>query len=146
MFKRVNETKAFHRPGNTPPVEIGCLRRFCGAWKTQPLFPRLHHYIIIAMSSRSRRPSDLPKAAVDALRRGNLIGAITAVRRERQIGFKEAKEQVEIYIASQPALKKKMEKVVADAQRKFTRWMIGLAVIVAIVLLLIIWKLATSSG
>lgn len=83
------------------------------------------------MSSRQSRFSDLPKAAVEALRRGNLIEAIRIVSRERDIGLKEAKAQVEEYIASQPALKKKMDKVLVEAQQKFIRWMIGLLVVVA---------------
>lgn len=98
------------------------------------------------MANITRRSVDLPKAAVEALRRGDLIGAITAVRRERQIGFKGAKELVEIYVASQPTLQKKMDKVVADAQRKFTRWMIGLAIIAAGIALIVAWKLSTSHG
>ncbi|MCP9440681.1 MAG: hypothetical protein NNA20_09575 [Nitrospira sp.] len=92
------------------------------------------------MPNAVKRSVDLPKAAVEALRRGNLIGAITAVRRERQMGFKEAKEWVETYVASQPALKKKMEKVVADAQRRFIRWMIGFAIIAVSIALVVMWK------
>ncbi|MCP9449146.1 MAG: hypothetical protein NNA21_03675 [Nitrospira sp.] len=98
------------------------------------------------MANITRRSVDLPKAAIEALRRGDLIGAITAVRRERQIGFKEAKELVEAYVASQPALKKKMEKVVADAQRKFIRWMIGFAIVAAGIALVVAWKISTSQG
>lgn len=79
----------------------------------------------------SRHSSDLPKAAIEALRHGNLIGAIRVVRHERNIGLKEAKEQVEAYIASQPALKKKIDKVLATAQQRFVRWMIGLLVLAA---------------
>lgn len=77
----------------------------------------------------SRHSVDLPKAAVEALRQGDLIGAIRIVSRERDIGLKEAKAQVEDYIASQPALKKKMDKVLVEAQQKFVRWMVGLAVL-----------------
>ena len=79
----------------------------------------------------SRHSSDLPKAAIEALRHGNLIGAIRVVRHERNIGLKEAKEQVEAYIASQPVLKKKIDKVLATAQQRFVRWMIGLLVLAA---------------
>jgi predicted RND superfamily exporter protein len=95
------------------------------------------------MSNIGRRSVELPKTAVEALRRGDLIGAITAVRREQRVGFKEAKERVERYIAGQPALKKKMEKVVVNAQHTFTRWMIGFAFIAILVLLLVLWKHAT---
>ena len=83
------------------------------------------------MSSWQNRPPDLPKAAVEALRKGNLIEAIKVVRRDRNIGMKEAKAHVEEYIASHPALKKKMDKVLAEAQQKFIRWMIGLLVVIA---------------
>ncbi|MCP9473294.1 MAG: hypothetical protein NNA30_11230 [Nitrospira sp.] len=99
-----------------------------------------------AMANITRRSGDLPKPALEALRRGDLIGAITAVRREQGVGFKEAKVLVETYVASQPALKKKMEKVVADAQRKFTRWMIGFVIVAAGIALVVAWRLSTSQG
>jgi uncharacterized protein YjeT (DUF2065 family) len=59
------------------------------------------------------------------------------VRQERNIGFKEAKEVVEIHIASQPALKKKMDKVLVTAQQKFVRWMVGFLVLAVGVVLLV---------
>ena len=83
------------------------------------------------MGNKPRRSSDLPKTAVEALRHGNLIGAIKVVRQERKIGLKEAKEEVEAYLASQPALKKKMDQVLATAQRRFIRWLIGFLVLAA---------------
>ena len=89
------------------------------------------------MASKLRRGADFPKAAVETLRRGNLIDAIKIVRQERNIGFKEAKEAVEVYIASQPAIKKKMDKVLVTAQQKFVRWMVGLLVVVVGIVLLI---------
>lgn len=92
------------------------------------------------MPNTGRRSVELPKTAIEALRRGDLIGAITAVRREQRVGFKEAKERVERYIAGQPALKKKMEQVVVTAQHTFIRWMIGFALVAILVFLLVIWK------
>ena len=89
------------------------------------------------MANKLRRGSELPKAAVEALRRGDLIEAIKMVRQERNVGFKEAKEVVESYIASQPAIKKKMDKVLVTAQQKFVRWMIGFLVLAVGVALLI---------
>lgn len=83
------------------------------------------------MSNKPRRSSDLPKAAVEALWQGNLIGAITVVRQERNLGLTEAKGKVETYIASQPALKKKMDKVLATAQIRFIRWVIGFLILAA---------------
>ena len=60
-----------------------------------------------------------------------MIEAIKVVRKERNIGLKEAKEEVEVYLASQPALKKKMDQVLATAQRRFIRWLIGFLVLAA---------------
>jgi len=83
------------------------------------------------MLNKLRHSSDLPRAAAETLRRGNLIEAIRIVSRERHVSFKEAKAQVEVYIASQPALKKKMDKILVDAQRKFIRWIAGFLVLAA---------------
>lgn len=81
--------------------------------------------------SNKPRSSDIPKAAVEALRSGNLIEAIKVVRQERNIGLKEAKKEVEAYLVSQPALKKKMDKVLARAQQRFIRWLVGFLVFAA---------------
>ena len=83
------------------------------------------------MSNKSRRSPDLPKAAVDALWQGNVIEAIQVVRKERNIGLKESRNVVDAYIASQPALNKKMDKVLATAQRRFIRWLIGFLILAA---------------
>jgi len=83
------------------------------------------------MSNKPRRSSGLPNAAVEALWQGNVIEAIKAVRQERNIGLNEAKEAVEIYIASEPALKKKMDQVLAMAKQRFIRWLIGFLVLAA---------------
>ncbi len=83
------------------------------------------------MSNRLRRSSDLPKAAIEALWQGNVIEAIRIVRQERNIGLKEAKDVVDAYIASQPALKKKMDQVLATARQRFIRWLIGFLVLAA---------------
>lgn len=83
------------------------------------------------MAHKLHRAQDFPKAAVEALRRGDLIEAIKVVRQERGIGFQEAKAEVEGYLVSQPALKKKMDKVLATAQQRFIRWLIGFLVLAA---------------
>lgn len=95
------------------------------------------------MSSKPRSVADLPKAAVEALRHGNLIGAITVVRQERNLGLKEAKETVEAYVASQPALKKKMDQVLANAQRRLIRWLIGILAVAAGIGYLVMRSLGT---
>jgi hypothetical protein len=83
------------------------------------------------MLNKPKRSPDLPKAAIEALRHGNLIEAIKVVRQERSIGLTEAKGVVETYLASQPALKKKMDQVLATAQQRFIRWLVGILVLVA---------------
>ena len=83
------------------------------------------------MANKPRRSSELPKAAVEALWQGNVIEAIKVVRQEWNIGLKEAKEAVETYIASEPALKKKMDQVLATAKQRFIRWLIGFLVLAA---------------
>ncbi len=83
------------------------------------------------MSNKSRRSPDLPKAAVDALWQGNVIEAIKVVRLEHNLGLKEAKEQVDAYIGSQPALKKKLDQVLATAKTRMVRWLIGFLVLAA---------------
>ena len=95
------------------------------------------------MSNKSRYSSDLPKAAIESLWRGNLIEAIKIVRQDRNIGLKEGKALVEDYIVSQPALKKKMDKILVDAQRKFIRWIIGFLVLAAGVTYFVMQKLGT---
>ncbi len=90
------------------------------------------------MKNKPRPASDLPKAAVEALWHGNVIEAIKVVREERNIGLKEAKSLVNAYIASQPALKKKIDQVLATAQQRFTRWLVGFLVLAAGVAYLII--------
>ncbi|MBH0193781.1 MAG: hypothetical protein HP492_18820 [Nitrospira sp.] len=87
------------------------------------------------------RPRLAIPSAIEALWQGNLIGAITVVRQERNLGLKEAKGQVEVYIASQPALKKKMDKVLATVQRRFIRWVIGLLMLAAGITLLVLYVL-----
>jgi hypothetical protein len=83
------------------------------------------------MSNKPRRSPDLPKAAIEALRHGNLIEAIKVVRQERNIGLTEAKGVVEAYLTSQPALKKMMDQVLAMAQQRFIRWLVGILVLAA---------------
>lgn len=95
------------------------------------------------MRNKPRRSSDLPKAAVEALWHGNVIEAIKVVRQERKIGLKEAKKAVEAYLASQPALKKKMDQVLATAQQRFIRWLIGFLVLAAGIAYLVMGGLGT---
>lgn len=83
------------------------------------------------MAAKPRRDGDIPKAAVDALWQGNVIEAIKLVRQDRNVGLTEAKDLVDTYLASQPALKKKLDQVIATAQQRFIRWLIGFLVFAA---------------
>ncbi len=75
--------------------------------------------------------TDLPRAAVEALWKGNVIEAIKIVRLERDIELKEAKDQVDAYVKSQPALQHKLQAAQAQATQTFVRWLIGLLVLAA---------------
>lgn len=83
------------------------------------------------MAAKHRRDTDLPKVVVEALWQGNVIEAIKLVRQERNVGLTEAKDLVDTYIASQPTLKKKLDQVIATAQQRFIRWLIGFLVLAA---------------
>jgi hypothetical protein len=83
------------------------------------------------MATKPGRSQNLSKAAIEALWQGNVVGAINIVRRERRIGMSEAKELVVTYIGSQPALKKKIDQVLATARRRMTLWLVGLLVVAA---------------
>lgn len=66
----------------------------------------------------------LPQAAVMALRRGQVVEAIKLIRVEQNIGSKEAKEQVEAYVQTQPALRNQLAQAHADAREGVLRWLI----------------------
>jgi ribosomal protein L7/L12 len=74
----------------------------------------------------------LPAAVVSALQRGNKIEAIKIVRQGRNIGLKEAKDAVDEYLRSQPALQSARNVAQAGANRNALLWLaalIGLAMI-----------------
>mgnify|MGYP002368757885 CR=1 FL=1 len=58
----------------------------------------------MALPTRSGSPAFLPPAAAEALRRGNKIDAIKAVREATGMGLKESKDYVEAAVAADPAL------------------------------------------
>src|SRR3990167_1052310 len=51
----------------------------------------------------------LPSAAIEALRKGNKIEAIKILRRERNLGLKEAKDCVEDYVRRDPLLQRSLQ-------------------------------------
>jgi hypothetical protein len=58
----------------------------------------------MALPTRSGSPAFLPPAAAEALRRGNKIDAIKAVRQATGMGLKESKDYVEAAVAADPGL------------------------------------------
>ncbi|MEQ1793138.1 MAG: ribosomal protein L7/L12 [Nitrospira sp.] len=76
---------------------------------------------------------DLSAAAIAALMRGSKIEAIKIVRQDRSSGLKEAKDLVDVYVQSQPALKQKMEDIQAQSRQSFLRFLILLAAVGAVV-------------
>ena len=73
-------------------------------------------------------PKEIPAEAVAALARGSKIEAIKFVRESRAIGLKEAKEVVEDYIASHPAVKSRMAQANAQSAKGALRWIVLVAV------------------
>lgn len=66
----------------------------------------------------SAAPIELPVEAVAALRSGNKIEAIKAVRAARRLDLKDAKDLVDRYIAAQPGLQQQMTAAGAEQGRK----------------------------
>lgn len=81
------------------------------------------------MTTTTGPREDLPAEAIAALGRGNVLEAIKAVRLNRPIGLKEAKDQVDAYVRSRPALKQTMEEFHAQSRQGVLRFLIFLAAV-----------------
>lgn len=75
----------------------------------------------------------LSAAAISALHQGNKIEAIKIVRVERNIGLKEAKDAVDAFVRSQPALQSTFAAAQSGATRKALAWIVGIVVVALIV-------------
>jgi ribosomal protein L7/L12 len=84
------------------------------------------------MTQAPAQSSALSNAAVELLRRGDVIAAIKVVRAERNLGLKEAKDLVDAYIRSQPSLRQKMEQAQAEMWQKLKRGLIVGLIFVAV--------------
>jgi hypothetical protein len=80
----------------------------------------------------------LSQSAVTALRKGQVIEAIQLVRLAQNIGLNDAKDLVNTYLRSQPALKNQIDEAQADAREGLLRWLtfllaggVGLAYLLA---------------
>lgn len=83
------------------------------------------------MRNGSSQSIDLPQAAVNAIWKGNTIEAIKIVRLEREIELKEAKDQVDAYVRSQPALQHKLQAAQAQTTQTLVRWVVGVVILAA---------------
>lgn len=83
------------------------------------------------MTNDHLEPAAFPMDAIEALRRGNKIEAIKLVRLARNIGLKEAKDAVEDYLRTQPALLQQLNISQARGREGFVRWLIVIAIVLA---------------
>lgn len=81
----------------------------------------------------------LPPAALRALQQGRMIEAIKIVRTERNLGLKQAKEQVEQYMQQHPELLRQSRVTQTQQQGKVQRvmWVLGLLFLVG----LLMWQI-----
>jgi ribosomal protein L7/L12 len=63
-----------------------------------------------------------------ALWQGRRMEAIKLVRLEQNIGLHEAKDVIDTYLQSQPALKNRIDETQADAREGLLRWLIFLLI------------------
>jgi len=78
------------------------------------------------MNDANRKTGTAPGlsiAAISALHRGNKIEAIKIVREERSIGLKEAKDAVEDYVRSQPAIQSSLDAAQTETKRSALLWL-----------------------
>ncbi len=83
----------------------------------------------------------LPIAAIAVLQEGNKIEAIKLVRETSGLGLKEAKDLVEVYIASQPALQTRFA---ASNEQTKRGCLLALGFVVALVAAIFAFRLNRS--
>jgi ribosomal protein L7/L12 len=81
------------------------------------------------MTETPQEDVGLPSAAIEALRKGNKVEAIKILRRERNLGLKEAKDCVEDYVRRDPLLQRSLQQAQAESNRGCLFW---LAVVLAL--------------
>jgi hypothetical protein len=75
--------------------------------------------------------ASLSPEAIAALREGRLIDAIKITRATHRLGLKEAKDAVDAYVASQPALRLEIEARQKEGRGALGKWLIVVIVVVA---------------
>lgn len=73
----------------------------------------------------------IPPQAIAELQQGRKIEAIRIVRAAQGLGLKEAKEAVEAYVRSQPALQHALEARNREAKANLARWLVVVAAMIA---------------
>jgi hypothetical protein len=86
----------------------------------------------------ARSDEELPSAALIALNQGKMIEAIKVLRVERNLGLKEAKDQVDAYLRAHPDLRTQYDGARAEGNRGGLLWLI--VIIVAAVAAFVYFK------
>ena len=85
-----------------------------------------------AANQKTNAAPPLSSAAISALHHGNKIEAIKIIREERNIGLKEAKDAVEDYVRSQPALQSALAAAQNETKRSALLWFAALVALALI--------------
>ena len=79
--------------------------------------------------SQAGAPRPLPPEALAEIEQGRLIAAIKIVRQEWSVDLKSAKDAVDSYVASQPALKASLAAKSDQARNRLLLWIILLVLV-----------------
>ncbi|MGE3154267.1 MAG: 50S ribosomal protein L7/L12 [Nitrospiraceae bacterium] len=85
-----------------------------------------------------RKHDQPPLSVVAALRRGEKVEAIKLLREDRQIGLKEAKDEVDRYLQANPALLQQMQAKQAAMVQRLQLWvlvLLGIAIMAYVTLI-----------
>ena len=81
---------------------------------------------------KSTLKPQLSANAIAALQKGNKIEAIKIVRQEQRLDLKDAKDLVERYVQSEPALQVPLAAAASDARNKALQWFLILLALVLV--------------
>ena len=82
--------------------------------------------------ARATDRGGFPLAAVSALQNGKLIDAIRIVREARGIGLKDAKEEVERYLESDPLVRSRYRAAVSESRRSALLWLLAIGLLIGL--------------
>jgi ribosomal protein L7/L12 len=81
---------------------------------------------------KSTLKPQLSANVIAALQKGNKIEAIKIVRQEQRLDLKDAKDLVERYVQSEPALQAPLAAAASDARNKALQWFLILLALVLV--------------